>query len=200
MKFHSEKVSNNLEEDSTDSSDQKRSRRDEKISENLNVVNASSSSPCVSDIDQEPEEAAMSLLLLSRDYRMPTNRPKIKISEVQTIDISENCIAKSAKMDSGNGFEVSKEINKIKENDRIQKKGNPRKENSSKRKCIDLYNLKKHGSSVAEIEFSEGFEKKNSFESISCNRRFHSFPALGGHRASQRRIKGYLTSKKQKQH
>ncbi|GAA0184055.1 hypothetical protein LIER_31366 [Lithospermum erythrorhizon] len=195
MKFHSEKVSNNLEEDSIDSSDQKRSRRDEKISANSNVFNASSSSPCVSDIDQEPEEAAMSLLLLSRDYGMSTNRPKIKISEVQTIDISENCTANSTKMDSGNGFEVSKEINKIKENDEIQKMGNPRKGNSSKRKCIDLHDLKKQGNSFAEIEFSEGFVKKNSFECISCNRRFHSFQALGGHRASHRRIKGCFTSK-----
>ncbi|KAG9152661.1 hypothetical protein Leryth_020871 [Lithospermum erythrorhizon] len=69
MKCHSDKVSNNLGENSFDGSNQKniidnqsdneafatnkkkRSRRVKKKFENLNVFNASSSSPCISDID-----------------------------------------------------------------------------------------------------------------------------------------------------
>ncbi|KAG9151575.1 hypothetical protein Leryth_021906 [Lithospermum erythrorhizon] len=215
IKCHSEKVSNNLEEDSFDSSNQKeiidnqsdneasamnkkkRSRRVKKKSENLNVFNASSSSPCVSDIDQEPEEAAMSLLLLSRDAGIPRNWQKMNTSEVQINDISENCRAKSIDMDSGNGFEFTKKKDEIKVSCKFQKKSNPRKGNSSKRKSSDLHDPylaagypKEQGNSEAEIDFS-----KYSFECISCNKTFHSFQALGGHRASHRRIKACFASK-----
>ncbi|KAG9154786.1 hypothetical protein Leryth_014272 [Lithospermum erythrorhizon] len=201
MKCHSDKVPNNLGGNSFDSSNQKdiidnqsdneasatnkkkRSRRVKKKLENLNVFNASSSSPCISDIDQEPEEAAMSLLLLSRDSGIPGNWQNTKTSEVQEIDTSENCIDRSIEMGS----------------DEIQKKGN-----SSKRKCINLHDPsmaanypKKHCNSEAEIDFdfTDGFEKKNSFECTSCNRKFHSFQALGGHRASHKRTKGCFSSK-----
>ncbi|KAG9152662.1 hypothetical protein Leryth_020870 [Lithospermum erythrorhizon] len=47
----------------------------------------------------------------------------------------------------------------------------------------------------AEIDFTDGLEKKNLFECTSCNRKFHLFQALGGHRASHKRTKGCFLRK-----
>ncbi|KAA8526803.1 hypothetical protein F0562_008968 [Nyssa sinensis] len=47
----------------------------------------------------------------------------------------------------------------------------------------------------ADAEMYNGLEKKNIFECTTCNKTFHSCQALGGHRASHKKIKGCSASK-----
>lgn len=46
-----------------------------------------------------------------------------------------------------------------------------------------------------EAEFSKNSHKRGKFECTTCNKIFHSYQALGGHRASHKKIKGCFASK-----
>lgn len=48
---------------------------------------------------------------------------------------------------------------------------------------------------ASEAESSKNFHKRGKFECTTCNKIFHSYQALGGHRASHKRIKGCFASK-----
>ncbi|XP_058070307.1 uncharacterized protein LOC131219268 [Magnolia sinica] len=57
--------------------------------------------------------------------------------------------------------------------------------NPSKRARYDTY----------DAEMSRNSYKKSRFECTTCNKIFHSYQALGGHRASHKRVKGCFASK-----
>lgn len=48
--------------------------------------------------------------------------------------------------------------------------------------------------SEAELSKKNSSHKRSKFECTTCNKSFHSYQALGGHRASHKRIKGFLAS------
>jgi hypothetical protein len=76
------------------------------------------------------------------------------------------------------------------------------KYNSSKRKFLDSYDpelrsesLKTLTTNSMDSEICKNSSKRSKFECTTCNRTFHSYQALGGHRASHKKIKGCFASK-----
>lgn len=76
--------------------------------------------------------------------------------------------------------------------------------NSSKRKFRDSYDpelrssdhsLKTLTTNSLDSEICKNPNKRSKFECTTCNRTFHSYQALGGHRASHKKIKGCFASK-----
>lgn len=74
--------------------------------------------------------------------------------------------------------------------------------NSSKRKFRDSYDLELKSESLKNLttnsldsEMRKNSPKRSKFECTTCNKIFHSYQALGGHRASHRKIKGCFASK-----
>ncbi|KAA8541008.1 hypothetical protein F0562_024854 [Nyssa sinensis] len=65
---------------------------------------------------------------------------------------------------------------------------------SSKRKCRNLFDPELGVESSKKSTFG-ACEKKNIFECTTCNKTFHSYQALGGHRASHKKTKGCFASK-----
>ncbi|XP_061358888.1 uncharacterized protein LOC133303057 [Gastrolobium bilobum] len=55
--------------------------------------------------------------------------------------------------------------------------------------------LKNCVSKPSEAEFSKSSHKRGKFECTTCNKIFHSYQALGGHRASHKKIKGCFASR-----
>ncbi|KAI3970836.1 hypothetical protein MKX01_024483 [Papaver californicum] len=74
--------------------------------------------------------------------------------------------------------------------------------NSSKRAKFDLYGdkserdtRKKAKNDDSDSEFCKASSKKSKYKCTTCNKYFHSYQALGGHRASHKKIKGCSASK-----
>ncbi|XP_027333179.1 uncharacterized protein LOC113848026 [Abrus precatorius] len=57
------------------------------------------------------------------------------------------------------------------------------------------YSLKNWVDKASEAESSKNSHKRGKFECTTCNKIFHSYQALGGHRASHKKIKGCFASK-----
>ncbi|XP_031259237.1 uncharacterized protein LOC116117330 [Pistacia vera] len=80
--------------------------------------------------------------------------------------------------------------------------GSNNKFNSSKKKLHDSFDpelgsgsMKKSTTDVLDTEFHKDSQKRSKFECTTCNKIFHSYQALGGHRASHKKIKGCFASK-----
>ncbi|KAK6261702.1 hypothetical protein QUC31_007518 [Theobroma cacao] len=74
--------------------------------------------------------------------------------------------------------------------------------NSSKRKLQYSYDpelksgsVNKLTTDVLDSEFCKDPHKRSKFECTTCNKIFHSYQALGGHRASHKKIKGCFASR-----
>ncbi|CAA2977543.1 zinc finger ZAT9-like [Olea europaea subsp. europaea] len=196
---------------------------------------AANVSPCISEIDQqEQEEVAISLIMLSRDVSV-MNSVLDQSSENNSNFLESNKITllntKKSKSDEEiktpvfpiNGLKISKshvsaygflekknldnesEVNSPKK--LIKKSGSEKfeiesnkKKKLSKRKCIVSYDPQL---SVPE-DFQEKVtyfgtsdydfcEKKRRFECTHCHKAFSSYQALGGHRASHKKLKGCCT-------
>ncbi|KAK3225941.1 hypothetical protein Dsin_005803 [Dipteronia sinensis] len=158
--------------------------------------NNNNGSSSVSEIGQEQqEEVAMCLMMLSRDMG-----PRVCFNSVAESS-DNNYVFLEAKVDGG-------EILKLKENcqfdDTVNKSQlGSNKNNSSKKKLCDSFDpelgsdslTKKLKSGVSDTEFLKDSQKRSKFECTTCNKIFHSYQALGGHRASHKKIKGCFASK-----
>ncbi|GLU12462.1 hypothetical protein SLE2022_291400 [Rubroshorea leprosula] len=218
-------------------------------SSTFSLPNHASSS--VSEIDQqEQEEVAMCLMMLSRDVgnwgglnfvaessdnnsvfleaktevlKMKKQKEKeidsafldsdnFRPSEFSASGISRNGsarndrITKSLQPDSQFGAEDSEvELGKNLEKQTgllDQARPDSKRQNSSKRRPHDSYDpgmksdsLQKPVSDVLDSEFYKDPFKRSKFECTTCNKIFHSYQALGGHRASHKKTKGCFASK-----
>ncbi|KAI4335926.1 hypothetical protein L6164_014522 [Bauhinia variegata] len=81
----------------------------------------------------------------------------------------------------------------------LLKSGTTKKYTSIKRKFCDSESksscLKDFVNKDSEAELSRNSDKRGKFECTTCNKIFHSYQALGGHRASHRKTKGCFSSK-----
>ncbi|KAK9278817.1 hypothetical protein L1049_028396 [Liquidambar formosana] len=112
---------------------------------------------------------------------------------------------KRSKHDDGLRGEVSEvELGKncIKEAGKDQAQLGSNKHNSSKRKFSDSYDpelavesSKKTAHDASDSEIGRSSHKRSKFECTTCNKVFHSYQALGGHRASHKKIKGCFASR-----
>ncbi|KAJ0048963.1 hypothetical protein Pint_16205 [Pistacia integerrima] len=121
---------------------------------------------CVSEIEQEQEEVAMCLMMLSRD-----------VGPRESSD--NNSVYFEAKIEVKNSVCSGDEVVKLK---RL-------KEKKLKSGFVDSDNFQ------FETEFHKDSQKRSKFECTTCNKIFHSYQALGGHRASHKKIKGCFASK-----
>ncbi|XP_022998676.1 zinc finger protein ZAT4-like [Cucurbita maxima] len=233
MKCHSietERVSSNLEFEGHSDDDQgNRSRR------KTRYTAAETDSSSVSDHnDQEQEEVALCLMMLSRDVGgfysttaeslLPkTHFPKV-VQAIPSVCMGSKMVKLKefhSRMDSGylkferTTSEFSAYIVKMnKNNEKYGSSSNNQTElnppqfmssrfNSDQRKLQELSNgeLRPNSfkrSSPNELN-SEGYKsrvKRSKFQCNSCHKVFHSYQALGGHRASHKKAKGCLASSK----
>ncbi|CAK7323244.1 unnamed protein product [Dovyalis caffra] len=108
----------------------------------------------------------------------------------------KNDRVKKSQLDDQCGVEIVKDLTK-------ETELAPNKCNSRKRKLCDSFDpelrsdsMKKLASNALDSRACKNYERSSSkFECTTCNKVFHSYQALGGHRASHKRMKGCLASR-----
>ncbi|XP_050220953.1 zinc finger protein ZAT4-like [Mercurialis annua] len=170
-------------------------------SSSLSFANNNNGSSSVSEIDQqEQEEIAMCLMLLSRDvgvgfnsvaessdnnsvflenHNLVSSKPEVKLKQIQEFSSVSLIPSKGANKikncsidDENSVIELGKNLSK-----------NKRKMDDE---SLDL--------ELKSDEFKNS-DKDSKFECTTCNKVFHSYQALGGHRASHKKTKGCFASR-----
>ncbi|XP_044476536.1 zinc finger protein ZAT4-like [Mangifera indica] len=162
----------------------------------------------VSEIEQEQEEVAMCLMMLSRDVARSGLNPvseisynnsvyseaqiQVKNSAVKLKRLKENKL-KSGFVDPEN-FQDKTEASV----DGFVKKDGAKKSqlhyqlgDDNSEVELGRISVKKTASAQAQL----GSQNRSKFECSTCSKIFHSYQALGGHRASHKKIKGCFGSK-----
>ncbi|CAI9261354.1 unnamed protein product [Lactuca saligna] len=185
MKCHSIKLLNNknkniasLNRDSwisySDNENSDAKNRQIKRSRNRRNKSNNASTSMVSEIQQEPEtDVAISLMMLSRDLGKWGNELEStdQYNSSVLVNLSKDLIGNGSKMKKlaetqvGFDFLGRSEVGSIKHD--------------------------KLDSGFGEFEDSS----KRKFECVACNKSFHSYQALGGHKASHSKLKGDFDSK-----
>ncbi|KAE9601924.1 hypothetical protein Lal_00040936 [Lupinus albus] len=124
----------------------------------------------LSEVEQEQEEVAMSLIMLSRDLS----------SESSATEFIKSEKGKKFELDYVSALENS-------EGNRV----NGTESNLSKSTITNICADKPSEAA----KFSKSTHKRGKFECTTCNKIFHSYQALGGHRASHKRNKNCFVSK-----
>ncbi|KAE9602201.1 hypothetical protein Lal_00049526 [Lupinus albus] len=202
-------------------------------------------SSSLSEAEQEQEDGAMSLIMLSRDlspwsglnsfahhlshnnsaYFQPSSseiatmikqsekklefgnfasgnlNSKGKFSEPLAAEFIKNVKDNKCELDYVSALEHGKDI--VNRSESVLSKSNiTNKYNSinteffsSELKSKSLYNWAEKASEAA--EFSKNTHKRGKFECGTCNKIFHSYQALGGHRASHKRNKSCFVTRKE---
>ena len=144
------------------------------------TVAANGSSPCVSEIEHEQEEIAMSLIMLSRDVS----------NWVGNNHVTDQC------SDNNSQFLTKSELIKKVKNGKKTEQGESSKSvtNGQKRNRTEVLDDEKKKKMKMENENRVVIsDPKIKFECTTCNKSFHSYQALGGHRASHKNSKGDQT-------
>ncbi|PHU24020.1 hypothetical protein BC332_09127 [Capsicum chinense] len=239
MKCHSSSMNNSVEEDSWNSGKQlvlmdsesdteaaaaapnKKKRSSRKMMKRYMVPTTSSSltvganaSPCVSEIEHEQEEIAMSLIMLSRDVGNWVGQNHVTECSDNNSQFLQSSSRLSTKCKDDSGGDLVKLIKKVKNGKTEQGECSKSPTNGQKRDKSQLPTdhkflgdeIKKkikvdNEHRVVEIlpKEMDPDPRENSskikFECTTCNRSFHSYQALGGHRASHKNTKvGNCTS------
>lgn len=133
------------------------------------------------------------------------SRSRKNKAEASTDRLCKNDIEKMSESDDEFGFEDS-EVGLVKNFSKETALSEAQlasiKFNSSKRKFRDSSDpelrsesLKKSTTDSLYSEICKNSHKRSKFECATCNKIFHSYQALGGHRASHKKIKGCFASK-----
>ncbi|KAL2479177.1 C2H2-like zinc finger protein [Forsythia ovata] len=130
--------------------------------------NTSSCLSTISEIDQqEQEEVAISLIMLSRDVM---NSVLDQSSENNSKFLESEKISKKFNLENGSEVNSPKKL--------IKKK-------------TELSDFQEKVTYFGTSDYE--FEKKRKFECTHCHKAFSSYQALGGHRASHKKFKGCCT-------
>ncbi|XP_038687570.1 zinc finger protein ZAT4-like [Tripterygium wilfordii] len=163
----------------------------------LSLTNASSS---VTDIEQEQEEVAMCLIMLSKDA---CNRSRFEFLAEYSDNNSVSLDAPSSTQTSKNASKIMKPedfVDAIMKREKIEtNKTRPDQASydSSKRKSSNHFDpdcSKRFRIDASDSKFFNSSNKRNKFECTSCSKTFRSYQALGGHRASHKKNKGCFAS------
>ncbi|WCJ35874.1 C2H2-like zinc finger protein [Euphorbia peplus] len=143
-------------------------------SSSLCFANTNNGSSSVTENDQEQEEVAICLMMLSRD-----------------VGGINNSVAES----SDNNFDSRKtENSSVSELSRkLSKKKKPQSESQQDDESV----VENSGIELGKRKLIDSFvdpERNSRFECNTCNKIFHSYQALGGHRASHKKNKGCYAS------
>ncbi|XP_009623743.1 uncharacterized protein LOC107764520 [Nicotiana tabacum] len=175
---------------------------------------AYNASPCISEIehDQLQEEVAMSLILLSKDVgswvgqnhvtecsdnnyqphqndKVGNKSTKCKDGELVKLRKVKNGKTEQGESSKSNGQKRDK--SQVPTDDEKKKKIKVDNEN----RVVEEFEVEFANKLVKRSDLTEGFNsKKIKFECTTCNKSFHSYQALGGHRASHKNIKGENSS------
>ncbi|XP_009761173.1 zinc finger protein ZAT1-like [Nicotiana sylvestris] len=160
---------------------------------------AYNASPCISEIehDQLQEEVAMSLILLSKDMGNWVGQNHViecsdnnyqphqndKDGELVKLKMVKNGKTEQGESSKSNGQKRDK--SQVPTDDEKKKKIKVDNENRFVKESEVEFAIKL----VKGSDFTEDFNsKKKKFECTICNKNFHSYQALGGHRASHKNI------------
>ncbi|CAN4099392.1 unnamed protein product [Withania somnifera] len=235
--FHKQAMDRQTDTTQTASPNKKRLSR--KIKRYMTLATSSTksvtnASPCVSETDQEQEEVAMSLIILSRDAgnwiglnpftELSKNKfgELVKLKKVKNGKPEQGEISKS----DARGFRIPRNVykldksevpddkqkkikgykvniceksdievpNKLVKRSRLvnSKMDSDEKESCSKRRSLEVneYDVSVDSKTKKQKDHASDYEEKIKFQCTTCNKNFHSYHALGGHRASHKRIKG----------
>ncbi|XP_058759467.1 zinc finger protein ZAT1-like [Vicia villosa] len=179
----------------------------------------------VSEEDEhEQEEVAMSLMMLSRDVRSWSglnsiaessdnddndDNKSVELEAPLTRLVSSNLESKEKSLEIfDDGLKMKKTRVSVKDKMKIEVdsdsafevnvRSKPGTSSTSKAKYTSMkenfYDCENKVSSEAEIAAKKS-RKRGKFECATCNRVFHSYQALGGHRAGHKRSKGCFALK-----
>lgn len=187
------------------------------------ATSSANPSSSLSEVEQEQEEVAMSLMMLSRDVNpwIPVhslahssdnnfayfearsslqtkfdgnNKSTKKLEFGNSVSKNFNFKGKSSELlETENGFKMNKTGVSIK---RFIKASNFELDNLSTLEDSEGEHGKKRVNGTESVEFSKNSSnKRGKFACTSCNKIFHSYQALGGHRASHKKLKGCFASR-----
>lgn len=171
-------------------------------------------SPCVSEIDQqEEEEVALSLILLSRDSschagsviessdngseflqaksldKKLKSKCVVNESNCRPSDRVENSFLKKEKNLDAEEVNSPRNVNKKRGLDQFELYFN-KEEKSNKRKLIDSVHDSTTYNSVYKSHPAVDIDSTSKFSCTVCKKAFPSYQALGGHRASHKKFNG----------
>ncbi|RVW42110.1 hypothetical protein CK203_085772 [Vitis vinifera] len=204
-----ERLSSNLEDHSWTNASQKpvMDRRKRSKRTNFNRTLAVYPSPSVSDTEQEQQELAICLMMLSRDSGHWVGRNMNCVSDgdeiVETKKLGDGK-SKSAVLDSEAGpFENSDSGNveslelKLEDGSGFDVFGAESGKGLKRLKCMKAglgKDLKRPKCVKTELGKEENVRKRSKYQCLTCNKTFHSHQALGGHRANHKRVEGCNSS------
>ncbi|KAI5410198.1 zinc finger protein ZAT1 [Lathyrus oleraceus] len=217
MKCHSNSKNNGVELDEQESNTadasvlpnrKRRSKRRLKTrylnsNSSTSVVNFAASSVSEKE-EHEQEEVAMSLMMLSRDVRSwcglnsiaeSSDNEDSKGSDGLKMKKTRVSVIENGKDMKKNKVEIEVDSDSALE---VDVRSKPGTSSTSKGKYTSMkekfYDCETKVSSEVEIGAKKS-RKRGKFECATCNKIFHSYQALGGHRASHKRSKGCFASK-----
>ncbi|KAK1357674.1 Zinc finger transcription factor [Heracleum sosnowskyi] len=125
---------------------------------------------------------------LESEYGPKTKMSKMKVGAVLLNDKLETSAVAEASVFQDSILETGNILLNKSQYDQKADLATKKKHNSRKRRSPELFNPDL-GTNYTEM-YSENLEKRSKFECASCNKAFHSYQALGGHRASHKKHNG----------